>query len=257
MKILKLRYAFLMLIMPVSSQAKVVAELPRAGCYQTDWTARSEMRANGELVKVTTSSIDGSTGFYRIRVEIPNGNGWSKEQPGKGPFFKEVQLSGSSLVSMCPATNTYDGNNGFDITIACGGGTLDPGKLQFKRIPGPIEKWEVKNDTVVTSQVGLNNAAAVQNDMTATLEKVLNNAQPRTAAERKQIAKQREALNTLKQQSPYDERIETMRKAAQERARMGTAEERAAANLALTGGRIQHFNGVVEVLTWAGSRCPG
>jgi hypothetical protein len=203
MTILKHRCAFFMLFLPVSSQAGVVADLPRPGCYKTDWTARDEMRVNGELAKITTSTIDGSTGFKRVKLEIPNGDGWSKEESGTGAFYKQIQNDGSSLVSMCPATGRFDGNNVFDFTIACRNMTLDPGKLQFERIPDTAEKWEVKTNTVIRSQIGMNNAAAAQNDTIAMLEKLLANAQPRTDAERRQVAEHRAAIAALKKAIIY------------------------------------------------------
>jgi hypothetical protein len=257
MTILKPRCAFFMLFLPVSSQAGVVADLPKPGCYKTDWTARDEMRVNGELAKITTSTIDGSTGFKRVKLEIPNGDGWSKEESGTGAFYKLIQNDGSSLVSMCPTTGRFDGNNGFDFTIACRNMTLDPGKLQFERIPDTAEKWEVKTNTVIRSQIGMNNAAAAQNDTIAMLEKLLANAQPRTDAERRQVAEHRAAIAALKkEQAQNTQNIEKARAEIQERARSGTAEERIAANAALVGAQVEHTTLIVEVLTWAGSQCP-
>jgi hypothetical protein len=257
MAIFKRRYVFLIAFLPVSTHAGVGIDLPRSGCYQSDWVMRDEMRANGELVKIITSSIDGSTGLKRMKVEIPNGDGWSTEASGTGPFYKQIQNDGSSLVSMCPTTGSFDGNNGFDFTVACRNITLDPGKLQFTRIAGTVEKWEVRANTVIASQIGLNNAAAAQNDAIATLEKVLANARPRNEAERSQVAQQRAAIAVLKkQQAQNAASIEGVKTEIEERARTGTAEEREIASSVLAGAQVQHIGEIVERLTWAGSQCP-
>jgi hypothetical protein len=258
MTMLKSRTALCMLLLPVTSYAAAVEpQLPTPGCYTVDWAARDEMRANGQLSRVMTSSIEGLSGFYRTTLEAPGQAPSKHEFAGAGPFYKQFARLGPNAQITCPGTSAFDGSTGFDISLACKYATVDPAKLSFVRVPGSIEKWEVSLSLVSTSQIGLNNVSDAQRDNAAMMEKILANAQPRTQAEREQIAKQRAALaNMQRQQAQNDQNIERLRRQMEEKAQTGTAEERAGIEMALTGPVTEHTTRINEVWNWAGSTCP-
>ncbi len=248
--------ALMVALVAMQARASVVSELPTAGCYQTDWSARHTIGSGAGIQRTMLSTIDGATGTQKTIITGFDGKGFTTTAPGTGPVKRMLGQDGQWVEPYCPTQMDNNGQGRFEFKMTCETFTVDPAKLTFTKINGPIEKWSIAANLKMTSQVGLNNLPAAQRDMMENLKRAHAHARPRTAAERAQVEQQAQALKKLeiemKKQAPAADQVRLEMEAI---SRSGTAEEQGMARMVLDGPVIEQNTEVTEILTWAGSEC--
>jgi hypothetical protein len=236
--------------------ARLASELPTAGCYQTDWSARYTKGSGGGVQITMVATVDGATGAQKTIVTGPDGKSFTTTTQGTGPLKRMFGSDGQWVEPYCPQHWDENAKGQFDFKMACETFTVNPATLKLTKITNPIEKWSANTTVKMTSQVGLNNLPAANRDMIENMKRVLASAKPRTAQERGQLVEQQQLLIKLEQElRKQDPAAEQVRRDVEEMSRSGTADEQRIARMALDGAVIEQYADVTEILTWAGSSC--
>lgn len=235
--------------------ATPVSQLPTAGCYQVDWSATNTTTMNGQISTVQTATIDGATGDYKLTRTAANGQSIVSQVLGSGPFLRTYEPNRGVTAPNCPTVSRNNGDGAFDIKMACETFWMDPARLTFTKRAASTSIWEVTLNSVMTSQVGLNNLPAAMSEVTSGLGAVYANATPRTKAERRQVAQAREGLARYREQARANApAMEAQRRELEARLRTATPEEQVGLRMALDGPVTTQTTKVVEI--WTPSRWP-